>query len=397
MGFFGHVGLAPPDSILGLTDAFQKDKRKNKINLGVGLYKSERLNTPVLASVKMAEKKLLDDEETKEYLSIEGDTQYLEHMGMLVFGKEKWIQEKNRIASFQTVGGTGALKMGGVFLKEELPNPVWISNPTWLNHRGIFLSCGLPVQYYPYYRTDHQLDFQQMLACFEEVPDRSIIILHASCHNPTGCDLSLNQWVQLGDLFQRKKLVPFFDLAYQGLGRSLDDDAEAIRYFLCQGIEMLIAVSNAKNFALYGERAGCLFIVSQSQSIAEHILSRVKQVIRTTYSNPPMHGAKIVAQILSVPSLRKAWEQELQEMRERIIQTREGLFQSLAEQGKVHEFEHLTRGRGMFCFTGLKKEQVERMISDHGIYMTMDGRINVCGLNQSNMNDFVQALVSVMN
>ena len=397
MSFFDRVPLAPPDSILGLTATFLKDPRKNKVNLGVGLYKTEDLRTPVLDSVKDAEAALIDTENTKEYLSIDGDPLFLEKMGELVFGKEKWAKEKERTAVVQTVGGTGALKIGGAFLKEEAESPIWISSPTWPNHRSIFLSCGLPIENYNYYDAkSHQVDFNRMLACFEKLPEKTIVLLHASCHNPTGCDLELEEWKTLCTLFKTKKLIPFFDFAYQGFGRSLDEDAEAVRHFLKNGVEMLVAVSSAKNFSLYGERAGCLFVVSESPKIAEHILSRVKQIIRTIYSNPPMHGAKIIAHILNTPSLCKIWEAELKHMRERINRMRMSLYERLEAKGKGEAFSQISRGRGMFGFTGLNKTQVEKLIAEYGIYMTGDGRINVCGLNMSNVDYVVQAIVDTV-
>jgi aspartate/tyrosine/aromatic aminotransferase len=397
MSFFDEVPLAPPDSILGLTATFLKDPRKNKVNLGVGLYKTEDLKTPVLESVKAAEAALIDTENTKEYLPIDGDPLFLDKMGGLVFGKEKWQKEKERIASAQTVGGTCALKIGGAFLKEEAEGPIWISSPTWPNHRSIFLSCGLPVENYNYYDAkSHQVDFARMVACFEKLPENTIVLLHASCHNPTGCDLSFEEWKTLCALFKAKKLIPFFDFAYQGFGRSLEEDAEAVRYFLKNDVEMLVAVSSAKNFSLYGERAGCLFIVSESAKIAEHILSRVKQIIRTIYSNPPMHGAKIIAHILNTPSLYQIWEAELKHMRERINRMRMSLYERLKAEGKAEMFSQISRGRGMFGFTGLSKAQVEKLIAEYGIYMTGDGRINVCGLNMSNVDYVVQAIIDTI-
>lgn len=396
MSFFENVALAPPDPILGLTAAFLSDTRENKVNLGVGLFKTENLNTPVLSSVKAAEAALLDLEKSKEYLPIDGDALFLDMSGALVFGERNWGQEKERIVSFQTVGGTGALKIGGTFLKEEAERPIWISTPTWPNHRGVFVSCGLAVESYHYYdMKTHQIDFNRMLACFEKLPEKTIVLLHASCHNPTGCDPTFEQWKMLSELFKSKKLIPFFDFAYQGFGQGLDEDAEAVRYFLQNGHEMLVAVSNAKNFSVYGERVGSLFIVSQTPKIAEHIRSRVKQFVRTNYSNPPMHGAKIIAHILSTPSLRQRWEEEILEMKDRIYQMRLALYDRLAAKGKGDAFSHLPLGRGMFVFTGLGKPQVERMISEFGIYMTNDGRINVCGLSPKNLDYVVDAIVKV--
>ncbi|MBS0604752.1 MAG: aspartate/tyrosine/aromatic aminotransferase [Verrucomicrobia bacterium] len=396
MSFFEKVPLAPPDPILGLTAAFQNDERKAKVNLGVGLYKTEDLRTPVLGCVKSAEAALLDTEKSKEYLPIDGEKQYLEQMGALVFGKQSWNKEKVRIASFQTVGGTGALKTGGTFLKEEADRSIWISTPTWPNHRGVFFHCGLKVEQYPYYDSkSHAADFDKMAACFEKLQPGTVVLLHASCHNPTGCDPSNEQWAAICELFKAKKLIPFFDFAYQGFGRGIEEDAEAIRYFLNQGLEMFVAVSNAKNLSLYGERVGCLFIVSESSKIAEHILSRVKQMIRTNYSNPPMHGAKIAACIFSTSSLRQKWEDELTEMRERINAMRALLEQQLSAESKRVDFSHLKRGRGMFGFSGLDKSQVDRITAEFGIYMPSDGRINVCGLNRSNIDYVVNAIISV--
>lgn len=396
MSHFERVKLAPSDPILGLTIAFAKDVRKDKVNLGVGLYNTEDLRVPILESVKEAEALLLTEEMSKEYLPIDGDGLYLEQMGVLVFGKASWSAEKGRIASFQTVGGTGALKIGGTFLKEEADHPIWISTPSWPNHRGVFSHCGLKVENYPYYDTNnHQLDFDGMVSCLEKLEPGSIVLLHASCHNPTGLDPTIEQWELLCQLFKTKKLIPFFDFAYQGFGKGLEEDAGSIRSFLNSGLEFLLAVSNAKNFSLYGERTGCLFIVSESAKIAEKVSSRVKQMIRTNYSSPPMHGAKIVAHILNTPILRKKWETELAQMGLRILAMRELLVQKLKSISKNVDFSHMKEGNGMFGFTGLKPAQVEKIISEYGIYMPGDGRINVCGLNHDNIDAVVNAIIAV--
>ena len=396
MSLFDKVPLAPADSILELTIAFHRDPRKNKINLGVGLYKTEDLRTPVLASVKSAESLLLDLEKSKEYLPIEGERQYLETVGQMVFGKEVWAKEKGRISAFQTVGGTGALKIGGTFLKEEMENPIWVSTPTWPNHKGVFVSCGLKVESYHYYDAkSHQLDFENLTTSLEKLGKNSIVVMQPSCHNPTGCDPAPEQWKAVCTLMKNKKLIPFFDFAYQGFGRGIDEDAEAIRLFVESGLEMLIAVSNAKNLGLYGERVGCLFIVSESAKIAEHITSRVKQMIRVNYSNPPMHGAKVAACIFSTPSLCKKWEGELKEMRERVNALRLDLNDRLVAKSKNVDFSHLKRGQGMFGYTGLTKTQVERLTQEYAIYLPNDGRINICGLNQRNLKDVVESIVAV--
>lgn len=396
MSFFEKVQLAPPDPILGLTAAFQRDERKDKVNLGVGLYKTEELTTPVLASVKEAESALWDFEQSKEYLPIDGEKMYLEMIGDLVFGNKRWQKEKKRIAATQTVGGTGALKIGGTFLKEEINLPVTISTPTWPNHRGVLAGCGLTVETYPYYdEKNHALNFDVMSSHLEKLHEGTTVLLHASCHNPTGSDPTIEEWGKLCALFKRKKLIPFFDLAYQGLGKGLDEDAASVRLFLDEGVEMLIAVSNAKNLSLYGERVGGLMIVSSTEEIAQHILSRVKQVIRTNYSNPPMHGARVAARILGTPALRHKWEAELKEMRQHINEMRTLLADELKEKSKNIDFSHIAQGNGMFGFTGLNKIQVHRLTERHGIYLPIDGRINVCGLNHTNINYVVDAIVAI--
>lgn len=393
MTFFEKVPLAPPDPIFGLTAAFHKDPRSHKVNLGAGIYKTEDLKTPVLNSVKTAEAMLLDSEKSKEYLPIEGEHHYLDMMGALVFGKEVWPREKERIASFQTIGGTGALKIGGTFIKQEAEHPVWISAPTWPNHRGVFTDCGLNVERYPYYDAKgHRLDFENMIACFEKLPEGAVVVLHASCHNPTGCDPIIEQWKAICAVFKKNKLMAFFDVAYQGFGQGIEEDAEPVRLFLESGLEFLAAVSNAKNLGLYGERAGCLFIISSSSKIAEHITSRVKQIIRTNYSNPPIHGGRIAAFVLETSSLRKKWEEELGEMRDRINEMRLAFHDRLMKKCKTADFSHIKRGRGMFAFTGLSKEQVDRMREQFAIYMPADGRINICGINRQNLDPIVDAI-----
>ncbi len=397
MAFFEKVPLAPPDPIFGLTVAFQKDPRSHKVNLGAGIYKTEDLKTPVLSSVKAAEAALLDSEKSKEYLPIDGERDYLDLMGALVFGKEKWEGQKERIAAFQTIGGTGALKIGGTLIKQEAESSVWISTPTWPNHRGVFTDCGLKVEKYPYYDSKgHRLDFENMIACLEKMPEGTVVVLHASCHNPTGCDPTDEQWKTICASFKKNKLLAFFDFAYQGFGEGIEQDAAPVRQFLQSDLEFLAAVSNAKNLGLYGERAGCLFIVSSSPNVTERVISRVKQLIRTNYSNPPIHGARVAAYVLGTSSLRKKWEGELSEMRDRINEMRLAFHDRLMERSKTFDFSHLKKGRGMFAFTGLSKDQVDRMREEFAIYMPSDGRINLCGITRNNLDVIVDATVKVV-
>ncbi len=396
MPFFDRVPLAPPDPILGLTASFNADARPGKVNLGVGLYKDEELRTPILQSVKMAEAALLKNETHKEYLPIDGDPELIVQIGGLIFGEKLWKSAHARIAGFQAVGGTGGLKLGGTFLKEEAEAPVYIPVPTWPNHRGVFLSCGLKVEPYPYYDTHrHELVYNEMVAFLGGLAEGSVVVLHACCHNPTGCDPTEQQWRELAELFAQKKLLPFFDCAYQGLGRGLVEDVQGLQIFMEKGLELLVSFSAAKNFSLYGERVGAFYCVCNDSEAAVKVKSRVKQMIRTNYSNPPLHGAKIVALILSDPILKKLWEEELLSMRTRINRMRGEFSDLLGRQSKKRVFSHISAGLGMFCFTGLNQVEVEQITSEYGIYMTGDGRINLCGLNRNNIDYVANAIVTI--
>ncbi|MBS0620365.1 MAG: aspartate/tyrosine/aromatic aminotransferase [Verrucomicrobia bacterium] len=390
MSHFERVPLAPPDPIFGMTTAFLKDPRPGKVNLGVGLYKGEDLKTPVLDAVKAAETALFSEEKSKDYLPIEGDPLYLEQIGALLFGEVLWKQERGRIAAIQSIGGTGALHAGGAFLSEEAKAPIYISNPTWPNHRGVFTSCGLPIFDYPYYDAQG-FAFDKFHAFLNELKEGSIVLLHGACHNPTGCDPTLEEWKSLSALFVKKRLIPFFDTAYLGLGEGIEKDRQPLVHFLESGLEMLVAISNAKNFSLYGERVGALFVVTASQK--EQVTSRLKQIARVRYSNPPMHGAKIVAKILSVPALRHLWERELTTMRERIQAMRGALFSKLQEKGI--DLPLLQNGKGMFSYCGLTPAEVEQITLDYGIYLSKEGRINVCGLSHANLDYVAHAMCAV--
>lgn len=398
MHFFEKVILSPPDPILGLTTAFENDLREEKVNLGVGLYKSDDLKTPILKCVKSAEKILFEIEKSKTYLPIEGDSLFLEKMGQLVFSSAFWSKQRHRIAAIQTVGGTGALRIGGAFLKEEVSKEILIPHPTWPNHNGVFSACGFNVQHYPYYdKKNHAAAVEKMLDSFAQQSEKSVILFHAACHNPTGADPTLEQWKELANQCYKKSLLPFFDFAYQGFGNGIEEDATAIRLFAEQGLDMLVAISCAKNFSLYGERVGALFLLTDSQKAASAVLSRIKQVARTTYSNPPLHGEKLVACVLNTPLLRHQWLEELAQMRKRIFNVRQKFCQKLNQETSSDFFNHMEQGKGMFGFTGLNQTEVEKLKTEFGIYMTLDGRINVCGLNDSNIDYVVNAIKKVRN
>lgn len=396
MGKFSHVPLAPADPILGLTKAFNEDSRREKVNLGVGVFRDDKLHTPILDVVLMAQEKLLRKETSKEYLPIDGNPDYLEAVGTLLFGSTCWQADKARIAGFQTLGGTGALSLGATFLKEELSSTqIWIPDPSWPNHKKIFSQAHLQVHSYPYYSIqEHAISFNEILSTLSSLPPLSTVLFHGCCHNPTGADLTIKQWQEVCALLKAKSLIPFFDLAYQGLGEGIEEDPFAIRHALDQGLEMLISISLSKNFSLYAERVGALFVVSLDTEDKVKITSRIKQLIRTNYSNPPSHGAKIVEMILTTPSMRTLWEEELFFMRSRLHEARIQLALALSANQR---FSHLGKGRGMFAFLGLTEEEVALLIEKYAIYMPNDGRINVCGLTKQNLGYVTQAIQEVVS
>lgn len=394
--FFSEVIKAPADPILGLTVSFLKDPRENKVNLSAGIYKTEDGKTPVLRCVKEAEKLILETEESKNYLPIEGDFIFLEEVGKLVLGNKLYEQLLPNLSSVQSLGGAGALRLGGELLKQESPNSsLFISNPTWPNHRAIFEQVGLSVHSYPYYDFERQkLDFEGLYSFLLALPAKSIVVLHANCHNPSGADLSKEDWGIIADLFIEKKLMPFFDAAYLGFDSSFEEDAYPIRLFASKGIEFLAAFSFSKNFSLYAERIGMFLSYSKGESSIS-ILSQLKKLVRRNYSNPPLHGARVIGTILKSPSLKEMWEEELAQMRERIQSSRNLFVSKLERAGMQKEYSHFLDKKGLFCFCDLSSNQVDRIIKEYGIYMTSDGRINIAGLNASNIDQVVQALKEV--
>ncbi len=396
--FFHTITPAALDPIFGLTVLFDADKRPDKINLGAGQYRNDQQITPVLESVKLAETFLLREEESKEYLPIAGDSAYLNKVGALVFGEFFWAGEGKRVSRIQTIGGTGALRIGGDFLKQEVGERIVISDPTWPNHRGVFTRCGMVVDAYPYYDIQTQkLEFERMVQYLKSLTPGTGVVLHACCHNPTGADLSMDQWKVLLKLFKENGLLPFFDFAYQGFGISIEEDAKVIRLFAAEGMEMLVACSHSKNFGLYSERIGALYVVTESAKIAEVVQSKLKTIVRSNYSNPPRHGAAVVSHILSTPALKKMWEQEVEGMRQRIEKMRRLFIESLTSRSLKRNYLYLTDRAGMFCFSGLKKEEVERLQKEFAIYMPLDGRINIAGLSEENLLTVVDAITKVIS
>lgn len=398
MSFFEHVTVAPMDAIFGLTRAFNEDPRQCKVNLTVGLYKNEELQTPILNCVKKAEKELLQQETSKQYLPLEGDPAYLEEIGELVFGTHFWKQSKERVAKVQTVGGTNALRIGGEFLlHEKICEAIHLPDPTWPNHKGVFTRCGLSTLSYSYYdKHTRARDFEKMYTHLNRLPSRSVVLLHACCHNPTGADLTYEEWKMLSDLFLEKKFLPFFDLAYQGFDQNVEADAAAVRLFARAGHEMLLAYSLSKSFSLYSERVGALFIIGETHKACERIVSRLISCVRPNYSNPPKHGARIVAAILRSQERRKEWEFELAKMRERVKEMRIALAQKLIAKDLKIDFNFLLERVGLFSFSGLNELQVDRLIKEYGVYMTNDGRMNIAGLTWNNLDYVVESIVGIL-
>ena len=395
---FEHIEMAPPDAILGLTEAFKKDARAEKINLGVGIYKDANNNTPVFASVKKAEERLLAREKTKSYLPISGDPAYGQAVREVVFGKTHEIIESKRAVSVHTPGGTGALRVGGDFLKRlQLARRIWISTPTWENHSAVFKAAGLEVAAYPYYDAATKgLAFNEMAAALEQVPPGDAVLFHACCHNPTGIDPTPDQWRKLAEITKRARFLPFFDFAYQGLGDGLVEDATGLRQFCTAGCELLVASSFSKNFGLYNERVGALTLVAADADSAQRAFSQMKICVRTNYSNPPSHGGSVVTTILQDPELRAIWESEVRDMCARINGMRTLFVDTLRNLDVKQDFSFITRQKGMFSYSGLTAEQVDALREQNAIYIVRSGRINVAALTPDNIETVCKAIAAVL-
>ncbi|MFY0728038.1 amino acid aminotransferase [Pseudomonas sp. NFX15] len=398
MSLFSAVEMAPRDPILGLNEAFNADSRTNKVNLGVGVYCNEEGRIPLLRAVVEAETIRAAQHVSRGYLPIDGIAAYDQAVQKLLFGNDSPLLAAGRVITTQAVGGTGALKIGADFLKQLLPNAVVaISDPSWENHRALFETAGFPVQNYRYYdAATHDVNRSGMLEDLNALPNGSIIVLHACCHNPTGVDLSPADWKNVLEVVKAKGHVPFLDMAYQGFGDGIDEDAAAVRLFAESGLTFFASSSFSKSFSLYGERVGALSIVSESKEESARVLSQVKRVIRTNYSNPPTHGASVVAAVLNSPELRAQWEAELAEMRLRIRGMRTQMVDLLAQKAPHRDFSFVGRQCGMFSYSGLSVEQVHRLRNEFGIYALDTGRICVAALNQSNIHVVTDAIVQVI-
>ncbi|EJB0233637.1 aspartate/tyrosine/aromatic aminotransferase [Vibrio vulnificus] len=395
---FEKVVAAPADPILGLTEEFKKDPRAEKINLGVGIYKTEQGETPVLATVKKAEAALVETEKTKSYLTIEGTAEYALAVQKLLFGADAELINAQRAKTAQAPGGTGALRVAGEFIKRQLGDvKIWISNPTWANHHGVFRAAGLETVEYAYYNPETKdKDFAAMLADLEKASAGDVVLLHGCCHNPTGIDPTAQEWEALAKLVADKSLLPLFDFAYQGFAKGVEEDAQGLRTFAKFNKEILVASSFSKNFGLYNERVGAFTLVAESQEIAETAFSQVKAIIRSIYSNPPAHGSAVVTHILNDAALRAEWEAEVAEMRDRIQEMRELFVTTLKEEGVAADFSFIERQNGMFSFSGLNKDQVARLKEEFAIYIVGSGRISVAGMTKSNMGPLCKAIAAVL-
>ena len=395
---FESLEMAPPDAIMGLTEAFKKDPNPNKINLTIGVYKDDTGNTPIFSVVKKAEAILLKEESTKSYLSIEGAADYGRCVQDMVFGADHAILSENRAVTAHTPGGTGALRVAADFLKEIRPDTtVWLSGPTWPNHPGIFKAAGLSIKTYPYYDAANQsLDFDALMGALKQIPKGDVVVLHGCCHNPTGMDPNQQQWSEIATVAAEQGFTVFFDFAYQGLAEGLEEDAQGLRQFCGAGCELLVSSSFSKNFGLYRERTGALTLVASTSDSAQAALSHLKKVIRANYSNPPFHGAAIVTTVLSSPALREEWESEVSVMRDRINGMREKLVEALKAKGVKQDFSFLTKQNGMFSFSGLTKDQVARLREDNAIYIVGSGRINVAALTDADLQPLCDAMAAVL-
>ena len=398
MSLFSAVEMAPRDPILGLNEAFNADTRTSKVNLGVGVYCNEEGRIPLLRAVVEAETIRVAQHASRGYLPIDGIAAYDQAVQKLLFGAESPLLAAGRVITTQAVGGTGALKIGADFLKQLQPNAVVaISDPSWENHRALFETAGFPVQNYRYYdAASHDVNRAGMLEDLNALPAGSIVVLHACCHNPTGVDLTPADWQNVLDVVKAKGLIPFLDMAYQGFGDGIDEDAAAVRLFAESGLSFFVSSSFSKSFSLYGERVGALSIITESAEESARVLSQVKRVIRTNYSNPPTHGATIAAAVLNSPELRAMWEEELAEMRLRIRGMRLQMVELLSKKAPGHDFSFVARQRGMFSYSGLTVEQVTRLRTEFGIYALDTGRICVASLNQRNIEVVTDAIVQVI-
>ncbi len=395
---FSHLDPYAGDPILSLNEAFQKDPRADKVNLSIGIYFDDAGRIPVLDCVKQAETRMLARGGPKPYLPIEGSAQMRKSVQELLFGAQHEAVQSGRIATLQTVGSSGGLRVGADFIRRWLPaSGLWVSDPTWDNHRAMFEGAGIPVQTYPYFdAATGGLNFEAMLQCLQGLPERSVVLLHACCHNPTGVDLSAEQWQALIPVLQQRHLLPYLDLAYQGYGDGIQEDAAAVRTLASSGLSFFIANSFSKSMSLYGERAGALSVVCADAAQAELVLGQMKATVRCNYSSPAIHAAGIVSHVLGDEDLRASWALDVTAMRERIQTMRSSLHAVLSAKKPAHHFAYFLSQRGMFSYTGLSATQVDTLREEFGVYLVRSGRMCVAGLNTGNVERTAAAIAAVV-
>lgn len=394
---FEQIERVPGDAILGLIEAFKKDPNPQKVDLGVGVYRDAHGNTPVMRAVKEAEARLLKNETTKSYIGSHGDPRYGQAVLELVLGAQSPVLAANRASATQSPGGTGALRLAADFIKSQLPGKgIWVSDPTWPNHLGIFHAAGVELKKYPYVDADNRLDFDGMLHALQQIPEGDVVLLHACCHNPSGFDLSREQWQRVLEVVRERRLLPLVDFAYQGFGDGLDADAYGPRLLAENLDEVMITSSCSKNFGVYRERTGCMIMIARDSEQMENVRSQMAIVARENYSNPPAHGGAVVAEILHDDALATVWREELTEMRDRINGLRRDFVEALKPYGLDERFAFIAEQRGMFSYTGLSPEQVDRLRDEFGIYMVRSGRANVAGLAQENLPYVAKAIATVV-
>ncbi|NWD75374.1 aspartate/tyrosine/aromatic aminotransferase [Pseudomonas gingeri] len=396
MMHFDAIARVPGDPILGLLEAYAQDTNPHKFDLGVGVYKDAQGLTPILHSVKLAEQRLVDEQRTKSYIGGHGDLRFGSLLNELVMGADSPLISAQRVGATQTPGGTGALRLSADFIAHCLPGRgIWLSDPTWPIHETIFAAAGLKISHYPYVDSDNRLNVEGMLAALEQVPQGDVVLLHACCHNPTGFDLSHDDWYKVLDIVRRRELLPLIDFAYQGFGDGVEQDAWAVRLFARELPEVLITSSCSKNFGLYRERTGALLVCTGDAEKLLDVRSQLAAVARNLWSNPPDHGAAVVTTILGNAELKSLWADEVEAMRARIAQLRSGLVEALQPHGLAERFAHIGVQRGMFSYTGLSPAQVKRLRDEHSVYMVSSGRANVAGIDATRLAALAQAIAAV--
>jgi aromatic-amino-acid transaminase len=393
---FKDIQRVPGDPILGLIEAYANDTNPNKFDLGVGVYKDAQGLTTIPRAVKLAEQRLAESQLTKTYIGGHGEPRFGALISELVLGNESPLLAAGRVGATQSPGGTGALRLVGEFIAQCLPGKgIWLSDPTWPIHESIFNKVGLKVSHYPYVGADNRLNIEGMLDTLRQVPEGDVVLLHACCHNPTGFDLSHDQWQQVLDIVRSRNLLPLIDFAYQGFGDGLEEDAWAVRLFANALPELLITSSCSKNFGLYRERTGALIVTADNPQKLVDVRSQLANIARNLWSNPPDHGAAVVAEILGDPQLKSLWAEEVEEMRQRIAQLRVGLVEALTPLGLGERFAHVAQQRGMFSYTGISDEQVARLRHEHSVYMVNAGRANIAGIDATRLDQLASAIAAV--